>query len=165
MWIFGVRKLLLKKNADSKLKYNMFFRQTLNSFEEETLPLYLPKLYYASQVHFSSINDLENLCRYFCVALRNNPCYILLRYLSHYLKKNSIQELNFKRSVFMTAICYYSPILTIFSKIVGMAWIVIHAECRHDISSNKKKLLQWHDFYRIVLWQLYPKVVRYWRFR
>ena len=54
------------------------------------------------------------------------------------IKKFSIQELEFDRSVCMTAISYSDPILTISSDINLRFWIIIHAKFREDIMSNKK---------------------------
>ena len=59
-----------------------------------------------------------------------------LKYSSQ-IRKFSIQELDFKRSVFMAAICYSNPFWNFFSTIEALPCKISHAKSREDIFLNK----------------------------
>ena len=55
--------------------------------------------------------------------------------------KDSLQKLDFDRSVCMAAICYSDPIKTMSSQITLLPWTTTHAQLCEDILSNKNIFL------------------------
>ena len=60
--------------------------------------------------------------------------------ISRKIKKFFSQGLALDRSVCMAAICYSSPIVTIFPEIVSSHKTILYSKFREDISTNKSFL-------------------------